>query len=417
MASRPRGWGHALDDAIDAARSVNGPAASTPAGASGAGLRVGRARPVPTPSSSFRSTGSTPSGGTSTTAPARWPWSPAATRASARRWSSRSPPRGPPSSSTGSPTRRPSGGAREQVAALGDKVDRGRGRRQQGRGPRAPNRHDRRDVRRLDVMVNNAGIDTRTSVLETTEEQYDKVLAINLKSAFFGTQLAAKQMIAQGGGGRIINITSVHEDWPMPGNTAYCLSKGGMRMLTRTAGVELAPHGILVVGVGPAPSHADQRRHRGRPRPAGQAQRLHTHRPAGRARGDRQCGGLPGRRRRQLHHRHHHLHRRRHHAVGARGSDRGRQRGLGGTGGPLPARGRLRPIGRPLPPHRTRRVRSAPRVTSGCLPAALPRRHLRHDHAHGHGLHHDQHRHRVRREGLRREIRRKAPEKGRRALP
>ena len=58
-------------------------------------------------------------------------------------------------------------------------------------------------------------------------------------------------MIAQGGGGRIINITSVHEDWPMPGNTAYCLAKGGMRMLTRTAGVELAPHGIRVVGVGP----------------------------------------------------------------------------------------------------------------------------------------------------------------------
>ena len=76
-------------------------------------------------------------------------------------------------------------------------------------------------------------------------------MAVNLKSAFFGTQLAAKQMIAQGGGGRIINMTSVHEDWPMPGNTPYCLSKGGMRMLTRTAGVELAPHNILVVGVGP----------------------------------------------------------------------------------------------------------------------------------------------------------------------
>ena len=104
---------------------------------------------------------------------------------------------------------------------------------------------------RVDVMVNNAGVETRTSVLDTTEAQYDKVLDINLKSAFFGTQLAAKQMIKQGGGGRIINITSVHEDWPMPGNTAYCLSKGGMRMLTRTAGVELAPHNVLVVGVGP----------------------------------------------------------------------------------------------------------------------------------------------------------------------
>jgi glucose 1-dehydrogenase len=76
------------------------------------------------------------------------------------------------------------------------------------------------------------------------------VLAINLKSAFFGRQLAAQQMIKRGGG-RIINITSVHEDWPMPGNTAYCLSKGGMRMLTRTGGVELAPHNILVVRVGP----------------------------------------------------------------------------------------------------------------------------------------------------------------------
>ncbi len=104
---------------------------------------------------------------------------------------------------------------------------------------------------RLDIMVNNAGIETRSSILDTSEDQYDRVLAINLKSAFFGTQLAARQMIAQGGGGRIINMTSVHEDWPMTGNTPYCLSKGGMRMLTRTAGVELARHGILVIGVGP----------------------------------------------------------------------------------------------------------------------------------------------------------------------
>jgi glucose 1-dehydrogenase len=104
---------------------------------------------------------------------------------------------------------------------------------------------------RVDIMVNNAGVETRTSVLDTTEAQYDRVLDINLKSAFFGTQVAARQMIRQGGGGRIINITSVHEDWPMPGNTAYCLSKGGMRMLTRTAGLELATHNILVIGVGP----------------------------------------------------------------------------------------------------------------------------------------------------------------------
>jgi glucose 1-dehydrogenase len=108
-----------------------------------------------------------------------------------------------------------------------------------------------RSFGRLDIMVNNAGVETRTSVLDTTEAQYEKVMNVNLKSAFFGTQIAAAQMIKQGGGGRIINITSVHEDWPMPGNTAYCLSKGGMRMLTRTAGLELAKHNILVVGVGP----------------------------------------------------------------------------------------------------------------------------------------------------------------------
>ena len=79
---------------------------------------------------------------------------------------------------------------------------------------------------RLDIMVNNAGVETRTSVLDTTESQYDEVMAINLKSAFYGTQIAAKQMIKQGGG-RIINITSVHEDWPMPGN--YRLLPGQRR--------------------------------------------------------------------------------------------------------------------------------------------------------------------------------------------
>ncbi len=103
----------------------------------------------------------------------------------------------------------------------------------------------------LDVLVNNAGIETRTSILDTTEADYQRVMDINLKSAFFGTQCAAKQFIAQGHGGIVLNISSVHEDWPMPGNIAYCVSKGGMRMLTRTAGVELGPHRIRVVNIGP----------------------------------------------------------------------------------------------------------------------------------------------------------------------
>ncbi len=104
---------------------------------------------------------------------------------------------------------------------------------------------------RLDVLVNNAGIETRTSLLDTTEADFDKVMAINMRSAFFGAQAAAKQFIAQGGGGLILNISSVHEDWPMPGNIAYCVSKGGMRMLTRTAGVELGAHDIRLVNIAP----------------------------------------------------------------------------------------------------------------------------------------------------------------------
>jgi len=103
----------------------------------------------------------------------------------------------------------------------------------------------------LDVLVNNAGIETRTSILDTTEADYQRVLDVNLKSAFFGTQFAARQFITQGRGGIILNISSVHEDWPMPGNIAYCVSKGGTRMLTRTAGVELGPHQIRVVNIGP----------------------------------------------------------------------------------------------------------------------------------------------------------------------
>jgi glucose 1-dehydrogenase len=104
---------------------------------------------------------------------------------------------------------------------------------------------------RLDVLVNNAGMETRQSLLDTTEQDYERVMAVNMKSAFFAAQAAAKRFIEQGGGGLVLNISSVHEDWPMPGNIAYCVSKGGMRMLTRTAGVELGPHGIRMINIAP----------------------------------------------------------------------------------------------------------------------------------------------------------------------
>ncbi|MDO5710145.1 MAG: SDR family oxidoreductase [Micrococcales bacterium] len=104
---------------------------------------------------------------------------------------------------------------------------------------------------RIDVWVNNAGLETRHSLLETSEADFDRVIAVDLKATFFGTQVAARQFLAQGGPGVVVNVSSVHEDWPMPGNTTYCVAKGGVRMLTRTAGVELGGHGIRVVNVAP----------------------------------------------------------------------------------------------------------------------------------------------------------------------
>lgn len=104
---------------------------------------------------------------------------------------------------------------------------------------------------RIDVWVNNAGVEFHQQLLTLTEERYDLQMAINLKGAVFGAKIAAEQFIAQGGGGVIINTSSTHEEWPMPSDLTYCVSKGGMKMLTRTAGVELGPHGIRVVNVAP----------------------------------------------------------------------------------------------------------------------------------------------------------------------
>ncbi len=99
-------------------------------------------------------------------------------------------------------------------------------------------------------MVNNAGMETRTSVLETSEKQFDLVMAIDLNSAFFGVQIAARQMIKQDEGGHIVNISSIHEDWPMLGNAPYCCAKGGIRMLTRTATTHVVDGGMMQASVG-----------------------------------------------------------------------------------------------------------------------------------------------------------------------
>ena len=97
--------------------------------------------------------------------------------------------------------------------------------------------------------------------LDTPKTEWHKIIAVNLTGPFLCSQRAAKQMVAQGDGGRIINISSVHEDLPMPTNAPYCAAKGGLRMLMRTIAVELAPHGITVNNIAPgADRHADGRR-------------------------------------------------------------------------------------------------------------------------------------------------------------
>lgn len=104
---------------------------------------------------------------------------------------------------------------------------------------------------RLDIAVNNAGIEKKMAFVDYPLETLRKILDINLVGPFLVSQAAARQMIRQGSGGRIINISSVHEDLPMPTNAAYCASKGGLRMLTRTIAVELAKAGITVNNIGP----------------------------------------------------------------------------------------------------------------------------------------------------------------------
>lgn len=103
----------------------------------------------------------------------------------------------------------------------------------------------------IDIMVNNAGIAPVVEFLDVTEEILDRVLDVNLKGAFYGTQAAGRQMISQGKGGVVINMSSINSGLANPSVAPYAISKGGMNQVTSTAAVAFAPHGIRVVGVGP----------------------------------------------------------------------------------------------------------------------------------------------------------------------
>lgn len=104
---------------------------------------------------------------------------------------------------------------------------------------------------RLDIIVNNAGMEIHNAFLDVTEEQWDRVLSVDLKGTFFCSQAAAREMVKRKTAGRIINISSVHEDLAMPQNAPYCCAKGGIRMMTRTICLELAPYNITVNNIAP----------------------------------------------------------------------------------------------------------------------------------------------------------------------
>lgn len=104
---------------------------------------------------------------------------------------------------------------------------------------------------RLDIVVNNAGIEIQKPFLEITDDEWNKVISVNLYGSFLVSQIAARQMVKQGEGGKLIFISSVHEDIPFVGYTAYCASKGGIRMMMRNLAMELAPHKINVNNIAP----------------------------------------------------------------------------------------------------------------------------------------------------------------------
>jgi glucose 1-dehydrogenase len=102
-----------------------------------------------------------------------------------------------------------------------------------------------------DILVNNAGIEKNADFVDVAEADFDAVMAVNLKGPFFLTQSFVKRLKAAGKPGRVINISSVHEDMVFPHYSTYCASKGAMRMLMRDLCVELGPLGITVNNIAP----------------------------------------------------------------------------------------------------------------------------------------------------------------------
>jgi len=104
---------------------------------------------------------------------------------------------------------------------------------------------------KIDVLVNNAGLERRADFWDASEADFDAVMNVNLKGLFFITQAFVRNRMAARTGGKVINISSVHEELPFPHFASYCASKGGVKMLTRNLSIELAPLGITINSIAP----------------------------------------------------------------------------------------------------------------------------------------------------------------------
>ena len=156
---------------------------------------------------------------------------------------------------------------------------------------------------RLDIMVSNAGVSNKPAqFVDIPEEEFDRVIRINLKSQFLTGQAAARQMITQGGGGAIINMSSVNQRLALPELTPYVVSKGGIGQLTNVMAISLAPHGIRVNAIGPGTILTEMSRKTSMADPtrAREGAFQDADRSGRRTRGNCKRGSIPGNRRQLL---------------------------------------------------------------------------------------------------------------------
>lgn len=145
---------------------------------------------------------------------------------------------------------------------------------------------------RVDIYVANAGINdsAKPHFLDISPEQYDRVMGVNLRGMFFGGQKAAQQMVTQGDGGVIINMSSVNAHLALDSQVVYTVSKGGIQQLTKVQAVALAPHNIKVNALAPGPIETDLMRRVGSDKEL--MDTILSRTPQGRIGTPRECGRL-----------------------------------------------------------------------------------------------------------------------------